>query len=129
MTSSFALANTSDVTVPGPAKLGAFLEKHDISKRQAARDLRVSAPTVLDWLNEVKRPEKPNRKAIEVYTGGEVVESDWENDKEREEAERVAGVKPFEPTPDADPAPSSTPAPSDSGEHPAVSATGTEGDR
>jgi hypothetical protein len=112
LTGSFALANTSDVTVPGPAKLAAFLEKNGISKRQAARDLRVSAPTVLDWLNEVKAPEKQNRTAIRVYTRGEVVEDDWATEKEIAAAERAAEVRPFEPA--------SEPAAHESGEHAAT---------
>jgi hypothetical protein len=86
--------------------------------------LRVSAPALLDWLNDVNRPEKTNRKAISVYTRDEVAEDDWVTEKERAENERAAEVRPFEAPPASEPAPS----PHDSGELPAVvEPTGSEG--
>jgi len=69
--------------------------------------LGVSAPTILDWLAGRKTPERQNRSAIQVYTRGEVAEADWETEAERADAERAAGVKPFEPkdvAPEKDPA-------------------------
>jgi transposase len=95
LTRSILLANTNAVSALGPKKFADFLVKNGISKRRAARDLRVSAPTVLDWLAGVKAPEPPNRSAIRVYTRGAVVESDWNTERQREAAEKVADVKPY----------------------------------
>lgn len=81
----------------GAPKLAAFLERNGISKRRAARDLKVSPPTILDWLEARKVPEPPNQEAIEVYTRGEVVRADWETERDRAARERLGQIRPFDP--------------------------------
>lgn len=110
------LANTNDVPPAGPEKFAKFLADNGISKRKAARDLKVSAPAILDWISSHNSPEPPNRKAIRVYTRGIVTEDDWETEDDRQAARRLDEVRPFEG------------AGHESGEHPASQApTGTDG--
>lgn len=82
------------------SKFAKFLRVNKIPKRKAARDLGVSAPTLLGWLEGKIVPEQGRRPAIRVYTRGAVVEDDWVTKHEREVAARAATVRPFdEPEP------------------------------
>lgn len=89
--------------LPGPIKLAKFLEKHGIPKAKAAKALGVSHVAVVHWVTRASVPTVDRRKAIAVWTNGEVPESDWLSDRERAAAEKLAEVKPFVP-------PSETPA-------------------
>jgi transcriptional regulator with XRE-family HTH domain len=107
LTGSVSLANTNVVQAPGRKKFKAFLKDNGIAKRRAARDLKVSAPTILDWESGTKTPTPENREAIRVYTRGEVTEQDWETPRDRKAEKRVATVKPFEPDAPAEEPPAS----------------------
>lgn len=99
---------------PGVHKLRKFLETHKIPQLQAARALGVTHVAVLQWIRGRATPTPPLRKAIEVWTSGEISEADWETSKDRRLAEKVAAVKPFEPeagASDPDAPPSSEPSP------------------
>ncbi len=82
----------------GVKKLRAFLKanKGKVSKRGAARAVGVSSPTMLDWISGRKTPAPPNRRALEIWTGGQVRESDWISRRERESAEKACRVAPLE---------------------------------
>lgn len=96
---------------PGATKLTQFLEKHGISKSAASRALKAASHvTVLNWCAGISVPEPEFRKAIAVWTGGEVAEEDWQSLKEAQLAERLAGVEPFVPSGDEPVAPSAEPA-------------------
>jgi hypothetical protein len=82
--------------VDGVKKMRGFLEANGISKRKASRDLKVSLPTVIDWLRARKSPTPAHRRAIEIWTNGKVREADWESAKERRAAAKAEVVKPFE---------------------------------
>jgi hypothetical protein len=102
------------VQATGPQKLAVFLARNEIPKRKAARDLKVSAPTILDWLSGSKAPSPPHRAAIRVWTNGEIVETDWATAREREQTENASEVRPFEPEPPkalSEPPPAEEPAP------------------
>lgn len=97
-----------------PTKLFKFRDRHGISLKKAGDALGASGPTVLDWERRRKVPTPPFRRAIAVWTKGEIGEDEWESDKERQIAERTANVQPFEPEPapdSEDPAPESQRAP------------------
>lgn len=93
-------------TTPGRTKFTNFLEKHGISLSAAARALGAkSHVTVRNWTTGLSAPEPEFRRAIEIWTNGEVAEDDWLSDKERAAAEKLAEVKPFvPPTPSQEPA-------------------------
>lgn len=85
--------------LPGVHKLRKFLDSNEIPQLQLAKALGVTHVTVLNWIRGRATPTPPFRKAIAIWTKGEVIEADWESKKERELAEAVAAVKPFEPPP------------------------------
>lgn len=63
--------------------------------REAARLLGVSAPTVLDWERRRKVPSLPSRRAIRIWTHGQIREEEWATPEEREQEARTALVRPF----------------------------------
>lgn len=79
----------------GPDKLAKFMANRGISKRKAAAGLGVSTPTILDWLNGTMRPDPNNRKVIEVYTGGEVTELDWDTESDRFAKQKLQNMQPY----------------------------------
>lgn len=81
----------------GVKKLRVFLEENRISKRKTAIALKVSLPTVLDWLRGRNTPTQAHRQAIEIWTKRQIVEADWESAKERKAAAEAKTVEPFEP--------------------------------
>lgn len=83
----------------GRAKLTRFLQKHGISLSAAARALGASSHvTVRNWTEGISSPDPDFRRAIAVWTNGEVAEDDWVSDEERDRAERLADVRPFVPS-------------------------------
>lgn len=84
------------VAYPGPDLLAAFIERHDIKVKDAARALGVTRATLWAWLNREGAPGKVNRAGIAVWTSGEVPESSWPP-LERRRKQR-ADVIPFAPT-------------------------------
>ncbi len=72
----------------------AWLLANRVSQAAAARDLHVTDPAVNGW-TKGRRPKAHFRKAIAVYTKGEVPEDAWERLEERE---AVAAVEPFQRT-------------------------------
>src|SRR5690349_18722536 len=82
---------------PGPKKFADFLKKHRISIRRAAEALHVSDPSIIDWRDGDKTPNPDHRRAIRVWTHDEIVEDDWQSEREAERAETAASVKPFVP--------------------------------
>jgi len=82
----------------GPDKLSKFLERNGISRPKFADALDVSAIAARNWLLRLGSPRPDHRKAISVFTGGEVAEDDWVTDEERAVSEKLSEVKPFSPT-------------------------------
>jgi hypothetical protein len=80
----------------GATLLRGFLDRHGLSQGDAAEALGVSDPTVHDWLKGAKRPRSHHRDAVATWTSGEVPAVAWVLD---EEAEKLAAVRPFDPTP------------------------------
>jgi len=78
----------------GPAKLKAFLDEHGISKAKAGLGLNVSHVTIGNWITEKASPIDDRRKDIEIWTGGVIVESDWETEAEKK-ARKDRQVTPF----------------------------------
>lgn len=82
--------------------LARFIEKTGVSRREAARQLHVSHPTLLAWIDGSRTPEVgARREAIERWTSGQVPASSWENDEERAKREAIEAVAPFQPVEDA----------------------------
>jgi hypothetical protein len=79
----------------GQVKFSEFLEKNGISFAAAGRALLTGHVTVRNWVLGLSNPEQPFRHAIEVWTGGEVLEADWMTAKERDRVEQLADIQPF----------------------------------
>jgi len=83
---------------PAALKLSGFIERNRIPKRRAAAALGVTHPALFDWLAGHKVPGPESRKAIEIWTNGEVQALEWGLTRsERDGLERLAEVQPFEP--------------------------------
>jgi transcriptional regulator with XRE-family HTH domain len=80
--------------VPGAAALKQFLELKGLTQHSLAIAIGVSDPTVHDWVDGIKRPRHFRRKQIEDWSRGEVLESLWLTEVERETIERE--VVPFD---------------------------------
>lgn len=66
-----------------------------LSAREAARQLKVSHVTLLDWESEARNPSKDYRKAISRWSGGGVPEASWPLSKrELARAARLESVQP-----------------------------------
>lgn len=78
-------------------KLTNFRKRHGISLHKASELLGASGPTILSWEQERTVPRPPYRRAIEIWTKGEISETEWQSPGERAAIERTADVKPFEP--------------------------------
>jgi len=76
-------------------KLVQFLERHGISKTAAGEALGVTYAAVIGWLTGKTSPDSVHRRAIGIWTQGEVPAAEWEASSA--EAERLAMVRPFEP--------------------------------
>ena len=81
-------------SVPAHEKLGAFLQKHAISKTEAGKAVGVTHAAVIGWLNG-RTPDMVHRQASEIWTNGEVRADEWEG--ARAETEQLRHVRPFEP--------------------------------
>jgi|GEM_PF-3511842 len=82
----------------GADLLQAFLRKHSLTQFAASVALKVSDPTIHDWVTGTKRPRTHHREAIAMWTNGEVPVSAWLRDDERE---AMANVRPFAPAPES----------------------------
>ena len=83
----------------GATLLQAFLKKNGLTQLAASEALRVSDPTIHDWVQGTKRPRTHHREAIAVWTNGEVPTEAWLRDDERAS---MRSVQPFTPPPPAD---------------------------
>ena len=80
------------------AQLQAFRKRCGISIREAARQLRIVYPALIDWEKGRQTPSPPYRHAIEVWTSGEIRATDWPlSDREREVLAKTALVLPAKP--------------------------------
>jgi len=79
-------------------QLQAFRKRCGISIREAARQLRIVYPALIDWEKGRQTPSPPYRHAIEVWTSGEILATDWPlSDREREVLAKTALVLPAKP--------------------------------
>ena len=84
-------------TPSGPAKLKDFLERNKVSKAEAGRALGVTAAAVFGWIDG-NVPIEDHRRAIEVWTHGEVKADEWGLTRREQQAQaKSVEVKPFEP--------------------------------
>jgi len=67
----------------GAAELAAWMQLREITQRQAAEALRVSGPTVHDWVHGRKRPRPSLRALIASWTHGAVPVDSWLSDEAR----------------------------------------------
>ena len=86
------------VPTRGATLLQAFLKKNGLTQLAASEALRVSDPTIHDWVQGTKRPRTHHREAIAVWTNGEVPTEAWLRDDERAS---MKSVQPFTPPPPA----------------------------
>lgn len=89
----------ADRLTEGARAFGAFLERNKVTQLAASKQLGVSDPTVNAWLSGFKRPKAHHRRAIAIWTRGDVNEHAWDLDEERAAFEHV---RPFEPRTAAD---------------------------
>ena len=68
-------------TCPGWPKFQAFLRDNGFSQAEAARALHVARSTITLWKKVA--PDGARRRAIAIWTRGEVTESAWDTDEER----------------------------------------------
>lgn len=76
----------------GAVRLADFLARNKLTQLAAAAALKVSDPTVHDWVNGKKRPKAHHREAIATWTSGDVPVDAWLEPHERE---AMAEVRPF----------------------------------
>lgn len=76
----------------GPELLGKWLEKTGISFAKCAALMGVSSPAVQAWKAGKYRPEIVERAKLQRLSNGDVPESSWLSDEERQEIE---GMLPF----------------------------------
>jgi transcriptional regulator with XRE-family HTH domain len=77
------------------AQLRAFRKQCGISIREAARQLQIVYPALIDWEKGRQTPSPPYRHAIEVWTSGAILATDWPlSDREREVLAKTALVLP-----------------------------------
>lgn len=73
----------------GAQKLNAFMRAFDHNQVTTAQALKVSVPTVHDWLAGKKRPRSIHRAAIARWTNGAVPVDCWESAEERKALGRI----------------------------------------
>lgn len=61
----------------GPEKLAQYLNRHGITRGEAAKALGVTRVTLWKWINGLSKPLEPARADIQAWTNDEVMMGSW----------------------------------------------------
>lgn len=81
----------------GAVALRAYLERHNISQRDAAKALFVTHQTLAQWLSGEKRPSvtRGSRAAIYLWTNETIDECLWDLPWSKTARQMINKIKPF----------------------------------
>lgn len=80
-------------------RLGRYRKALGLSLREASRQLQASHQALMLWESNEQTPSAPFRAAIEVWTGGDIKNTDWPlSERERSIVENAARVRAATPT-------------------------------
>lgn len=78
-------------------RFAAFVKARNLSASEVGRTFDVSHVAVLDWMSGKRVPSQFNREAIEKWTRGEIVATDWDDDDDRKARARLDAIEPAGP--------------------------------